>query len=61
MLGAKVVTKSLRRSEFDWNRLSVARTPTPIEGREDIAGLVCFFTERVDELTVDGVPVAAAA
>jgi uncharacterized protein (DUF427 family) len=35
--------------------------PTPLAGREDIAGLVCFFTERVDELTVDGVPVASAA
>jgi len=35
--------------------------PEPIEGREDIAGLVCFFNERVDELTVDGVPVAQSA
>ena len=31
--------------------------PEPIEGREDIAGLVCFFNERVDELTVDGVSI----
>jgi uncharacterized protein (DUF427 family) len=35
--------------------------PEPIEGREDIAGLVCFFNERVDELIVDGVPVAQSA
>jgi uncharacterized protein (DUF427 family) len=35
--------------------------PEPISGREDIAGLICFFTERVDELTLDGVPVASAA
>jgi uncharacterized protein (DUF427 family) len=31
--------------------------PTPIPGRAEIAGLVCFFTERVDQLTVDGAPV----
>jgi uncharacterized protein (DUF427 family) len=35
--------------------------PQPIDGREDIAGLVCFFNERVDVLTVDGVPVAQPA
>lgn len=35
--------------------------PEPIAGREDITGLVCFFNERVDELTVDGVPVAPPA
>lgn len=35
--------------------------PEPIAGREDIAGLVCFFNERVDELIVDGVPVAQSA
>jgi uncharacterized protein (DUF427 family) len=35
--------------------------PEPLEGREDIAGLVCFFDERVDELTVDGVPVEQPA
>ena len=35
--------------------------PEPIEGREDIAGLVCFFDERVDQVTVDGVPVESAA
>ena len=34
--------------------------PEPISGREDIAGLVCFFNDRVDELTVDGVPVEQA-
>jgi uncharacterized protein (DUF427 family) len=28
--------------------------PTPIAGREDITGLVCFFNERVDEIVVDG-------
>jgi uncharacterized protein (DUF427 family) len=26
--------------------------PTPISGREDITGLVCFYNERVDEITV---------
>ena len=35
--------------------------PPPIEGREDIAGLICFFDERVDQVTVDGVPVESAA
>jgi uncharacterized protein (DUF427 family) len=35
--------------------------PEPLPGREDIAGLVCFFDERVDELTVDGVPVGHPA
>jgi uncharacterized protein (DUF427 family) len=35
--------------------------PEPIAGREDIAGLVCFFDERVDQLTVDGVPVGQPA
>ena len=25
--------------------------PEPIAGREDIAGLVCFFDERVDQIT----------
>ena len=35
--------------------------PEPLAGREDIAGLVCFFDERVDELTVDGVPVDHSA
>lgn len=35
--------------------------PDPIDGREDIAGLVCFFNERVDVLTVDGMPVAQSA
>jgi uncharacterized protein (DUF427 family) len=35
--------------------------PEPLPGREDIAGLVCFFDERVDELTVDGVPVGDSA
>jgi uncharacterized protein (DUF427 family) len=35
--------------------------PEPLDGREDIAGLVCFFDERVDELTVDGVPVEQPA
>lgn len=34
--------------------------PEPIAGREDIAGLVCFFNERVDQLTVGGVPIDAA-
>jgi uncharacterized protein (DUF427 family) len=32
--------------------------PTPIPERADITGLVCFFNERVDELLVDGEPVA---
>jgi uncharacterized protein (DUF427 family) len=32
--------------------------PAPIPGRTDIAGLVCFFNERVDRITVDGVAVA---
>jgi uncharacterized protein (DUF427 family) len=32
--------------------------PTPIAGREDITGLICFFNERVDALVVDGEPVA---
>jgi uncharacterized protein (DUF427 family) len=32
--------------------------PAPIPERADIAGLICFFTERVDAITVDGVPVA---
>ncbi|MGZ4691066.1 MAG: DUF427 domain-containing protein [Acidimicrobiia bacterium] len=31
--------------------------PEPIDGRRDIAGLICFFNERVDQLTVDGVAV----
>lgn len=31
--------------------------PTPIEVREDITGLICFFNERVDEIVVDGEPV----
>jgi uncharacterized protein (DUF427 family) len=35
--------------------------PEPIAGREDIAGLLCFFNERVDELTVDGIPVDQVA
>jgi len=34
--------------------------PEPIAGREDIAGLICFFNERVDELTVDGALVDTA-
>jgi uncharacterized protein (DUF427 family) len=29
--------------------------PTPIDDRADITDLVCFFDERVDEITVDGV------
>jgi uncharacterized protein (DUF427 family) len=33
----------------------------PIEGREDIKELVCFFAERVDELTLDGEPVSHSA
>jgi uncharacterized protein (DUF427 family) len=28
--------------------------PSPIPARADIAGLVCFFHERVDEITIDG-------
>jgi uncharacterized protein (DUF427 family) len=32
--------------------------PMPIPERADIADLICFFDERVDELLVDGVPVA---
>ena len=32
--------------------------PTPIPERADIAGLICFFDERVDRVTIDG---AAAA
>jgi len=35
--------------------------PDPIDGREDITGLVCFFDERVDELTLDGDPVSHSA
>jgi uncharacterized protein (DUF427 family) len=35
--------------------------PEPIEGRDDIAGLVCFFAERVDELTLDGAAVSHSA
>jgi uncharacterized protein (DUF427 family) len=31
--------------------------PIPIPERTDIAGLVCFFDERVDRITVDGVEV----
>jgi uncharacterized protein (DUF427 family) len=31
--------------------------PTPIPERADIAGLICFFAERVDHI-VDGVPLA---
>jgi uncharacterized protein (DUF427 family) len=26
--------------------------PAPIPGRDDITGLICFFNERVDEITV---------
>ena len=29
--------------------------PTPIPERIDIAGFICFFNERVDEIVVDGV------
>jgi uncharacterized protein (DUF427 family) len=29
--------------------------PAPIPERTDIAGLICFFDERVDEITIDGV------
>ena len=32
--------------------------PEPIAERADITGLICFFDERVDELLVDGEPVA---
>jgi uncharacterized protein (DUF427 family) len=32
--------------------------PTPIAEREDITELICFFNERVDEIVVDGEPVA---
>jgi uncharacterized protein (DUF427 family) len=32
--------------------------PTPIAERADIAGLICFFAERVDDLIIDGTPVA---
>jgi uncharacterized protein (DUF427 family) len=32
--------------------------PEPISERADIAGLVCFFNERVDEIVVDGAVVA---
>jgi uncharacterized protein (DUF427 family) len=32
--------------------------PAPIGGRADIAGLVCFFDEKVDAITVDGVVMA---
>lgn len=32
--------------------------PNPLPERVDITELVCFFNERVDEITVDGVPVA---
>jgi uncharacterized protein (DUF427 family) len=35
--------------------------PEPIAGREDIAGLVCFFNDRVDEVVLDGVPVESAS
>jgi uncharacterized protein (DUF427 family) len=31
--------------------------PSPIPARADITGLVCFFDERVDRITVDGVAV----
>ena len=31
--------------------------PNPLPERVDITELVCFFDERVDEITVDGVPV----
>ena len=34
--------------------------PEPIAGREDITGLVCFFNDRVDQITVDGVAVDPA-
>jgi uncharacterized protein (DUF427 family) len=32
--------------------------PTPIPERTDITDLICFFDERVDQLLVDGEPVA---
>ncbi len=32
--------------------------PTPIPERADITDLICFFTERVDQLLLDGEPVA---
>ena len=32
--------------------------PTPIAERADITGLICFFNERVDQLLVDGEPLA---
>jgi uncharacterized protein (DUF427 family) len=32
--------------------------PTPIPERADITDLICFFDERVDQLLVDGEPVA---
>jgi uncharacterized protein (DUF427 family) len=32
--------------------------PKPLPERTDITGLVCFFDERVDRITVDGVDVA---
>jgi uncharacterized protein (DUF427 family) len=35
--------------------------PVPIPERTDIAGLVCFFGERVDRITVDGVEVERPA
>lgn len=35
--------------------------PVPIEGREELAGLICFFDERVDELTLDGTAVSHTA
>jgi uncharacterized protein (DUF427 family) len=34
--------------------------PTPLEHRADIAGLICFYADRVDEHTFDGEPVARA-
>ena len=30
--------------------------PAPIAGRDDIAGLICFFDERVDEIRVGETP-----
>ncbi len=35
--------------------------PEPIEGREEIAGLICFFNERVDAITVDGAQIDSAS
>jgi uncharacterized protein (DUF427 family) len=35
--------------------------PEPIAGREDIAGLVAFFNDRVDQVVVGGVPVESAS